>query len=183
VTTTPRTDLYDIIRGKRDSRSYAARLIPEDVLRRILQAGRMAGSAKHAQPCRFIILREPARKVELAACGDYTAHLIAAPVIVAIVTLPDAGQWEPVRATSFDAGRAAQNMMLAAWAEGVASCPVTMHRHDDAARVLGVPPEHRVTWVLAFGYPAADAPAREPRSRLPLEEYVHEDRWGGPRAG
>jgi nitroreductase len=178
MTTTSRAAFHDLIRGKRDTRAYDGRPIPEDTLRRILQAGRMAGSAKHAQPCRFLLLRERARKAELAACGDFTPHLVTAPVIVAIVTLPDAGQWDPVRATSFDAGRAAQNMMLAAWAEGVASCPVTMHRHDDAAGVLGLPPEHRVTWVLAFGYPAAGAPAREPRARLPLEEYVHEDRWG-----
>jgi nitroreductase len=170
---------YDLIRSKRDTRAYADRPIAEETLRRVLQAGRMAGSAKHAQPCRFVVLRDRRHKEELAACGDFTGHLPEAPVLVAIVTLPDAGQWEPLRATSFDAGRAAQNMMLAAWAEGVASCPVTMHRHDDAARVLGLPDGHRITWVLAFGYPAQDAPARESRPRLALEEYVHEERWGG----
>jgi nitroreductase len=53
-----------------------------------------------------------------------------------------------------------------------------MHRHDDAARVLDLPPDHRVTWVLALGYPAEE-PGRQPRPRLPLEEYVHEERWGG----
>lgn len=175
--TTEQTTLYDLIRGKADTRAYTDRPIPEETLRRILRAGRRAGSAKHAQPCRFIVLRDVEHRKELAACGDYAPQVPQAAVAVAIVTLPDAGQWEPVRATSFDAGRAAQNMMLAAWAEGVASCPVTMHRHDDAARVLGLPPEHRITWVLAFGYPAAD-PAREPRPRLPLAEYVHEERWG-----
>jgi nitroreductase len=174
---TNQTAFYDLIRTKRDTRAYSDRPIPEDTLRRILQAGRMSGSAKHAQPCRFVLLRDRGHKEELAACGDFTAHIPTAPVVVAIATLPDAGQWEPVRATSFDAGRAAQNMMLAAWAEGVTSCPVTMHRHDDAARVLGLPPGHRVTWVLAFGYPADGAPGREPRPRRPLDEYVHEERW------
>jgi nitroreductase len=173
--------LYDLIRGKRDTRTYAERLIPEETLRRILQAGRMAGSAKAAQPCRFVVLRDRRRREELAACGDYTSQVPKAAVAVAIVTLPDAGQWDPVRATSFDAGRAAQNMMLAAWAEGIASCPVTMHRHDDAATVLGVPPGHRVTWVIAFGYP--DAEQREPRPRLPLDVYIHEERWGQQAAG
>lgn len=177
MTTTEGTSFYDVIRTKRDTRAYAPRPIPEEMLRRILQAGRMAGSAKGAEPCRFILLRDPARKQELAACGDYTEHLPSAPVLVAIVTLPESGQWDPVRATSFDAGRAAQNMMLAAWAGGVASCPVTMHRHDDAARVLGLPPNHRVTWVIAFGYPAEQTAARQPRPRRPLAEYVHEERW------
>ena len=178
MTATEGTTFYDLIRTKRDSRAYADRPIPEETLRRILQAGRMAGSAKHAQPCRFVVLRDRARREELAACGNYTAHVPAAPVAVAIVTLPESSQWEPQRATSFDAGRAAQNMMLAAWAEGVGSCPVTMHRHDEAARILGLPPDHRVTWVIAFGYPAAD-PQRESRPRLPLSDYVHNERWGG----
>lgn len=170
---------FDLIRSKRDTRAYADRPISAETLHRVLQAGRMAGSAKAAQPCRFVVLRDRKNRDELAACGDYTSQVPQAAVAVAIVTLPDAGQWDPVRATSFDAGRAAQNMMLAAWAEGISSCPVTMHRHDDAAKVLGLPPEHRVTWVLAFGYPVAEESGREPRPRLPLEEYVHEERWGG----
>lgn len=172
----PRT-LYDLIRTKRDARAYADRPLPEETLHRILQAGRMAGSAKHAQPIRFVVLRARARKEALAACGDYTAQIPSAPIVVALVTLPDAGQWDADRAISFDAGRAAQNMMLAAWAEGVVSCPVTMHRHEDAATVLGVPAGHRVTWAIGFGYPADDGARREPRPRLPLAAYVHEDRW------
>ena len=168
---------YDLIRGKRDTRAYTDQPIPEQTLHRILQAGRMAGSAKHAQPCRFVVIRDQQQKQAIAACGDYTSQLPSAPLLVAIVTLPDAGQWDPKRATSFDAGRVGQNMMLAAWAEGVTSCPTTMHRHDDAARVLALPPDHRVTWVLAFGYPAADGPGQEPRTRLPIDEYVHQERW------
>jgi len=176
-----RATVYDVIRTKRDTRAYAARAIPEESLRRILQAGRMAGSAKAAEPCRFVVLRDRKNREELAACGDFTPHIPRAAVAIAIVTLPDAGQWDPVRATSFDAGRAAQNMMLAAWGEGISSCPVTMHRHDDAARVLGLPPGHRVTWVLALGYPESEGEARQRRARLPLDEYVHAERWGGQR--
>lgn len=178
MTTTDAT-IYDLIRTKRDSRAYQQQPIAPEVEGRILRSGRMAGSAKHAQPCRFVVLRDPAHRRELAACGDYTSHLPDAALVVAIVTLPPSGQWDAERAMSFDAGRAAQNMMLAAWAEGIGSCPVTMHRHDDAARVLVLPEGHRVTWVLAFGYPTEADANREPRARLPLSDYVHEERWGG----
>ncbi len=180
MTTNEQSPFYDFIRSKRDTRAYAERPVPQATLRRILQAGRMAGSAKAAQPCRFIVLRDRQHREGLAACGDFTGQMPLAAVAVAIVTLPDAGQWDPVRATSFDAGRAAQNMMLAAWAEGVSSCPVTMHRHDDAATVLGLPAEHRVTWVLCFGYPVEEK-ERQSRPRLPLDEYVHEERWHNSR--
>jgi nitroreductase len=158
-------------------RSYADRQLPEDALHRILQAGRMAGSAKHVQPCRFVLLTDPAHKRELAACGDFTTHLLTAPLLVAIVLLPPQGQHDAHRAVAFDAGRAAQNMMLAAWAEGIASCPVTMHRHEDAARVLRLPPAHEVVWVLAFGYPAEGGDAQTSRPRLPFEEFVHREYW------
>ncbi len=177
MATGERTAVFDTIRSKRDTRAYAGRALPEDTLHRILQAGRMAGSAKHAEPCRFIVLRDRDRREAVAACGNYTAQLPSAAVAIAIVTVPPSGQWDPDRAMSFDGGRAAQNMMLAAWAEGVGSCPVTMHRHEDAARVLGLPEGYRCTWVLAFGYPADDAPPREHRQKLPLGEYVHEGRW------
>jgi nitroreductase len=173
---------YDVIRSKRDTRAYSDQVIPEEVLRRILQAGRMAGSAKHAQPCRFVVLSEPGHKRELAACGDFTTHLNTAPVVVAVVLVPPGDQFDPIRAMAFDAGRAAQNMMLAAWSEGIASCPVTMHRGDDAAHVLRLPEGHTVTWVIALGYPTETTPQREPRPRLPLADYVFREHWGEPAA-
>ena len=170
---------YEVIRTKRDTRMYTDRPIPEEILQRILQAGRMAGSAKHGQWCRFIVVQDPQRKADVAACGDFTAHLRTAPVVVVIATLPYEGGWDPDRATAFDAGRAAQNMMLAAWAEGIASCPVTLHREADALRVLKIPAGCHVAISLAFGYPAGSDATREPRPRLPLEEYVHHEEWGG----
>jgi nitroreductase len=176
--TTERADttVFDAIRTKRDTRRYSDRPIPEAALRRILQAGRMAGSSKNTQPVRFVIVRDQAHKEELAACGDFSAHLPSAPVAVAVVLLPDGG--------AFDAGRAAQNMMVAAWAEGITSCPTSMHRPECAAAVLRLPPDHRVQVVLPFAYPAEEAEpdARRPRPRLPLADYVHEEYWGEPGA-
>ncbi len=162
-------DAYKAIVTKRDTRSYADRPIPDDVLRRILQAGRMAGSAKNLQPCRFVVVQEPGRKRELAACGQFAAYIPTAAALVAVV-IPEDGR-------EFDAGRAAQNIMVAAWNEGVASCPVTMHDQPCALRVLGVPAGHRVSIVVALGYPAPPAEQRPRGPRLPFEEYVRWERW------
>jgi len=161
-------DAYTCIRTKRDTRAYQSKSIPEDTLHRILQAGRLAGSAKNLQPCRFVVLQEEARKKELAACGQFASHVVTAPVAVAVV-IPQDGR-------EFDAGRSAQNMMLAAWAEGVTSCPVTMHDAPCARRVLGLPDTHRVAIVLALGYPAPDETHRS-SPRVPLDELVHHERW------
>ena len=161
-------DAYTCIIGKRDTRTYTDKPIPPEALHRILQAGRMAGSAKNSQLSRFVLLEQRARKEELAACGQFAAHIPWAPVVVAIV-MPNEGR-------DFDAGRAAQNMMLAAHADGIASCPVSMHDQDCARRVLGLPEGYKVPIVLAFGCPtgASGAPGAP---RVSLDELVHRERW------
>jgi len=162
-------DAYTNIRTKRDSRSYKPDPIPEDVLQRILQAGRMAGSSKNTQPWGFVVFRDEARKRELAACGQFAEHVPSAPLVIAVILTPGGGP--------LDAGRAAQNMMLAAWAEGITSCPVAMHDQDCAARTVGLPPEHRVAIVLSFGYPESKESMHRGIQRKPLEELVHHERW------
>jgi nitroreductase len=162
-------DAYTCIRTKRDSRQYTDQDISDDVLGRILQAGRMAGSSKNTQPWAFVVLRDPARKAELAGCGNFAEHVPAAPLVVAIVLTPGGGP--------FDAGRAAQNMMLAAWAEGVTSCPVAMHDQECAAGVLGLPEEHRAAIVISFGYPVSQESLHRGATRTPLTDLVHQERW------
>jgi len=160
---------YTCIRTKRDTRFYMDTPIPEESLHRILQAGRMAGSSKNSQPCRFVVVEDAAVIRALAACGQYTEHLPYAPLAVALV-LPADG-WD------FDAGRAAQNMMLAAWADGITSCPTSMYDMDEARRVLGVPDGYRIAIVLPFAYPPPSGIKSRRLTRLPLEELVHRGGW------
>jgi nitroreductase len=80
----------------------------------------------------------------------------------------------------WDMGRAAQNMVLAAWELGIGSVPATVYDHALAARLLGLPAGQRCDFLLSFGYPAdpskLDAPNRA-GGRRSLEEIVHQDRW------
>jgi nitroreductase len=173
---------YQAIISKRDTRSFDGRPIPDDVLQRILQAGRMAGSAKALEPARFVVIRDQVQKEALAKCGNFTPHLPTAAAAVAIVLEPEMGVvGAPLTyfRGPFDAGRAAQNMMLAAWAEGVASCPASMHQAEEAARVLRLPEGYTVANTIAFGYPAGEDPARQQRPRKSLDQYVHWEHWGG----
>jgi len=162
-------DAYTCIRTKRDSRAYAPRPIPEEGLQGILQAGRMAGSSSNSQPFRFIVMRDQAAKEKLAPAGPGTAPLVKAPL--AIVVVLEKGRRD------FDVGRAAQNMMVAAWAEGVHSCPIGLREEAIASAALGLPDTHVASIGISFGYPAASAAQGESRPRLPLEELVHHERW------
>ncbi len=164
-------DTYKTIISKRDTRSFTEREIPEDTVRRIVQAGRMAGSSKNVQPCRFVIIDDQRQKEEIAKCGDFAAWIPTAPLLV-VVALTDIGT-----RGEFDAGRAAQNMMVAAWAEDVGSCPVSMHHVDCARDTLGLPEGWRVSIVLGFGYRAKPPKSVPEAARLSWDDYVHRNRW------
>ena len=69
------TETYDTIVSKRDTRRFSGREIDEETLLRLVQAARMAGSAKAAEPVRLVLIREQAQKEALAACGKlHAAH-------------------------------------------------------------------------------------------------------------
>ena len=164
-------DTYKTIVTKRDTRVFTDQPIPEDVVRRILQAGRMAGSSKNSQPCRFIVIDDPAQKEAIAQCGDFAAWIPSSPLLIALAVPEEAPRNE------FDAGRAAQNMMIAAWAEDVSSCPVSMHHVDRARDTLGLPENYRVSIVLALGYRARPPKGTAESARKRWDEYVHRNRW------
>ena len=168
-------DAYEAIIAKRDRRDYLDTPIPEDVLRRILQAGRMAGSSSNSQPFRFVVLNDPKSEVrkKLGTAGAGTAPLVKAPLSIVVVLKRGS--------RDFDAGRTAQNMMVAAWADGVVSCPIGLQKDDVSSAALGLPVEFYAAIGVAFGYPAPpdpNAPVRENRERIPMEQLVHHERWG-----
>jgi nitroreductase len=163
-------DAYRAVVDKRDQRAFLDRPLPEETLRRILQAGRMTGSSKNSEPNRFVVVRDRARVAGLAALSRFATFLKDAAVVVVI------GQTER---HEFDAGRCAQNMMIAAWNEGVGSCPAHLPE-PDVARLLGIPSAIVINRVIGFGYvdPArAAAPSSVRRQRRPLTELVRYETW------
>lgn len=152
-------DTFLTIASKRDQRDYADREIPEDVVRRILDAGRIAGSAQNRQPWRFVVLADPSLRAQVADTVYVPATVLGAKLAVALVVTGSPG---------FDAGRAAQNMMLAAWSEGVTSCPNGMPDNRKTSELLGLDEDEHVLNVLSFGYPAQP---RDPNERTP-EEWI-----------
>lgn len=157
------------ILSKRDSRSYSDKAITEETAQRILQAGRMAGSSKNTQPWGFIVIRDAEQKAGIAKCGDFAQHVPNAPLVIVVVLTPGG--------SGFDAGRTAQNMMLAAWAEGITSCPVALHHRECAVETLGLPPDHTPAMLLAFGYPESEESRHRGVARNMLDDIVHQERW------
>lgn len=163
------SDYYDFIVGLRALRDYETTPITEEHMTAILQAARWTGSSKNLQNWSFVVVQDKEQLAKLAECGDYTVPIRNAPAAIAIVE--EAGGYE------FDSGRVAQNIMLAASAIGVASCPITLHRDGDVATVLGLSGEQRCRYAVSLGYPIPAAAPKIKGGRKPLDELVHWERY------
>ena len=148
-------DTFLAITSRRETRDYADRPIPDEVTQRILDAGRLAGSARNRQPWEFLIVEDAAARARLADAVYEPANIRGARLVIAIL-----GR------SGLDIGRCAQNMVLTAWNEGVGSCPNGLKAPEDAQRALSLDADDEIALVLTFGYPARDL---DPLRRTPEE--------------
>jgi nitroreductase len=140
-------EVFEAIRTLLAVGQYRDRPVSAAVVRRIVEAGRLTGSAKNAQPWHFVVVenRETLKKLgALARSGPYTAQAALA-ITVAIDRTPFAVS---------DASRAIHAMLLMAWSEGVGSNWVGFGGMDEVKTLLQIPPELDLLAVLPFGYPA-----------------------------
>jgi nitroreductase len=166
-------EAYLAVVSRREVREYLARPLEPEVEHRILEAGRVAGSAKNRQPWTFVVIRDDDAIEQVAGSVFEPQNVRGAAFLVAIVMHGGAG---------IDAGRAAQNMMLAAWAQGVGSCPNGISDRVGMARALRLGEEDRIAAVLSFGYPVKriDPGRHSPEEwiqrarRKPFDEVVRE---------
>ena len=163
--------MYDFILSQRAIRSYRDEPLAPDDLNAVLEAARWTGSSKNRQAWSFIVVEDRDGLQRLAECGSFTDPVRRSAATVVIVEEP--GGYE------FDSGRVAQNIMLAARAGGIGSCPITFHRDDQLRSVLEIPADRRARYGVALGYPAPDAKAAKAGGRKPLDDLVHRERYGG----
>ena len=165
-------DTFLAIASRRDERRYGPDPLPERTVTQILDAGRLSGSAANRQPWTFVV--PTGERLERLAEGVFEpGNIRSAGLVVAIVV---AGKG-PLR---FDAGRAAQNMLLAAWNAGVSSCPNGIADADRIRAALDLADDEEVAIVLSFGLPERlrDASSRSAEewssraNRKPLGELV-----------
>ncbi len=165
-------DVFEAVRTILAVRDYEDRPVPEDVIRRIVEAGRLTGSSKNGQPWHFVVVQDPdtlAQIGALARTGGYTAR---APLAIAVVI-------DPTRFAVSDASRAIQSMTLTAWSEGVGSSWVGFSGLDAIKSLLGVPDNLDLLAIIPFGYPAQTV-GQGKKKRKPLAEVAHRERFGTP---
>ena len=172
-------EVSQAIKMKRAVREFTNEPIPDDQLEAVINAGRRAQSSKNTQPWHFIVVREREVLADLSKLGRYARQLAGAAAAIVIVTPDPAERWSIM----FDAGQAAGYMQLAAWDQGIGSCPVTIYEPDKARELLEFPPDLHVRAVLSLGFPAdSEQLTARPHAggRKQLPEVVSLNRWGNP---
>jgi nitroreductase len=168
------------IEARYSLRSYLARPVPDDVLGRILEAGRISPSAVNHQPWHFIVVRDPTRRKVLAE-GPYAKFLVDSPVvIVGLADKAKSPKWHVVDTTI-----ALQTMVLAATSEGLGTCWIGSFSDEAVRSLLKIPDKYAIVAMLTVGYPKEedDVVTKPPKvkNRKPLSAITSFEEFGRPK--
>lgn len=157
--------LYDLIVSRRSIRQFRQEPVSQEILRDVVNAGRLAPSAANRQPLEFIVVDEESIRKQLFPCLKWAGYIVPegnpkpgqepqAYVVVLVNT--------EIREKGFewDSGAAIENMILTAWEKGIGSCWIISADKARVKTLLNVPASYKVDSVIAFGYPA-EAPVIE----------------------
>ena len=168
-------ELYDIIIKRRSIRTYKNKPIPEEILLKVLEAARLAQSAKNRQPWRFIIIQNETNRKMIAELCSGNKSVSEAPVIlagVAVDTNYRMGNKRP--ASDIDLSIALTQISLAAVDQSLGSCWIGSFKYDEAMEYLKIPKDNLLVGFMTLGYPN-ESPAA--RSRKPMDEIIFHEFW------
>ncbi len=167
-------ETFETIKTMLAVRTYRQQSIPSDVVTRILEAGRLTGSSRNTQQWDFVVIQDPQVRQQLGQLAANGPYIADAALAIAIV-VPDS----PVG--YIDGTRAAQDMMLTAWAAGIGSNWVGNVNIHQIKQLLHVPSERMILTIIPFGYPTETA-GRGNKDRKPLSQIAHQEQFGQPYA-
>jgi nitroreductase len=167
-------ETYECIRRRRTTRTFLSKDVPEQTIHKILEAGRLAPSARNLQPWHFVVIQDKDMLKQLGRVCTTGRFIEHAGCAVVVVTDP-ANNWHEI-----DGARAVQNMELAGWNEGVGTCWIGSMDRESIGDLLGIPKHLHVLTVLPFGY-AAEPNARRRKTKKRPEEVCHWGRFGQRR--
>ncbi len=165
-------DALEALRRRHSTRQFDPAPLGRAEIEHIVDAGRLAATARNVQPWSFVAVTDAAARGRIAAMAEYGKFIADAPVCVAVLCEDTTYYLE-------DGSAAVQNMLVAAEALGIASCWVAGDKKPYAAelvRLLGAPPSLRLVALVALGRARGTA-SRAPKK--PLAEVLHWERFGG----
>ncbi len=156
-------------------RNYSPNKVEEEKLNTVLEAARLAPSAKNMQEWRFVVVQDPATIKKLQPAANNQPFVGEAPIVIACcATQADYVMRCGQAAYPIDVAIAMEHMALQAVEEGLGTCWIGSFYEDQVKSILGIPDDVRVVELMALGYPA-DQP--KPKNRFHLEKIVCYDQW------
>ncbi|MBN2029743.1 nitroreductase family protein [bacterium] len=181
-------DVLQVIRNRRSVRQFEPKPVEREKILTCIEAARLAPSADHVQPWRFVILDEPDVKNHFSRevfSGPYrfTRWAMKAPVLV--VLLADlnfvvhrlAKVIQKIPYYLLDMGIGGEHFVLQAQSLGLGTCWIGWFNFKRAKQFLNISKGVRICGMIAVGYPASKLIPKE-KKRKPLDELVHLNRWG-----
>jgi nitroreductase len=173
-------DVFEAIKERKSIRAYQDKPVPRKVLERILEAGRLAPSARNIEPWHFIAVtyKETLKALSKGLFAKFVSG--ASLVIVVCGDKKASSDWYAV-----DSSLAAENMVLTAVNEGLGTCFVGSFNETDVKKLLKIPEHLEVLVMITIGYPKekldlSNKLLRLVGSRKVLSEVVSEDEFGKP---
>lgn len=148
-------EVIEAIEKRRSVRVYQDKPIPEEKLKKILEAARLAPSARNSQDYQLVVLKNEKIRKKIASEATSHSFIGAAPVILVAVSLnPEYIMPGGIPAHPIDIAIAVDHMTLVAVEEGLASCWIGAFNQRRIKEILGIPDRYRVVVLLSLGYPA-----------------------------
>lgn len=166
--------LTEILR-RYSCRTYQDRPVEQDKLDRIVEAARLAPSARNMQEWRFVLVRDPELRRQMQVAANNQPFVAQAPVIIAACEVSaDYTMRCGQKAGPIDVAIALEHIALQATAEGLGTCWIGSFYPEQVRQVLCIPHNVAVVELMALGYPA-DQP--RDKKREPAERIACYDRW------
>ena len=163
-------DALEALWTRRSCRQFTAKPVPRDFVEKVVDAGRLAATARNDQPWEFVVVTDAATRRDLAALAEYGKFIADSPVCIAVLAKDTKYYLE-------DGSAATQNILVAAHALGLGACWVAGDKKPYAPQVverLGGPAGMRLVALVAMGWPEGALPKPAKRS---LVEVIHWEKF------
>jgi nitroreductase len=151
--------LYKIIISRRTIRAFKQKPLSIPFLKKLVNAARLAPSAANLQSLEFIVITDKDLRRKIFPCLRWAAYIAPyglppegkrpmAYIIILVNKSKTSGRY-----VAYDVGAAAENILLAAWAQGIGSCWLQSIERGRLRRILRIPPRYNVDSTIALGYP------------------------------
>ena len=172
------TDLFEVLKRRRACRIFVPKPIPENVLNKVVYAAHRAPTGGNV-PYRFLIVVKDPNQLKMLKTvspgyfGDSTAAIV---VCTDLRVGKGVSKVDADQCSLYDAGAAAENIVLAAYALGLGASFIKSYAEAAVKTILGLPEGCRTELIVSLGYPAPDEPA--PVRKPPEGKITYYDKYG-----